>query len=71
MRLFLAGFAAMALAFALAAPGRAATTVPPINYHVRTLATGLKVYSVLDRTTPNVSVQVWYGVGAKNDPAGR
>ena len=25
----------------------------------------------LDRTTPNVTVQVWYGVGSKDDPQGR
>ena len=69
MRSVLAALVAIALLGL--APARAATPVPPIDYHVRTLANGLKVYSVLDRTTPNVSVQVWYGVGAKNDPAGR
>ena len=69
MRLVLAALAALALLGA--APARAATTVPPIDYHLRTLANGLMVYSVLDRATPNVTIQVWYGVGAKNDPAGR
>jgi len=53
---------------ALAAP---ATVVPPIRFHERVLANGLKVITSLDRTTPNVTVQVWYGVGAKNDPPGR
>jgi zinc protease len=71
MRLFLAGLAAMALTLAGGGPGRAQTTVPPIDYHLRVLPNGLKVYSALDRSTPNVSVQMWYGVGAKNDPAGR
>ena len=47
----------------------AAITAPVVNYHVRVLPNGLKLYTVLDKTTPNVTVQVWYGVGAKNDPA--
>ena len=46
-------------------------TLPPINYATRTLPNGLKVLSVVDRSTPNVTVQVWYGVGAKDDPLGR
>jgi zinc protease len=45
--------------------------VPPITYTERTLPNGLKVFSSLDRTTPNVTVQVWYGVGSKDDPNGR
>src|SRR4051812_47210513 len=72
MRLICAGLATLMLALVNApAPAVARTAVPPIDYHVRTLPNGLKVYSVLDRSTPNVSVQMWYGVGAKNDPAGR
>ena len=31
----------------------------------------LRVYSILDATSPNVAVQVWYDVGAKDDPEGR
>src|SRR6185437_8627701 len=50
---------------------RAQTTVPPIEFQQRVLPNGLKVLTALDRTTPNVTVQVWYGVGAKNDPPGR
>jgi len=49
----------------------AAITAPPMDYHVRVLPNGLTLYTVLDKTTPNVTVQVWYGVGAKNDPPGR
>ena len=61
------------LALALAAPAFAApaSQVPPIVYKQRTLANGLQVYASLDRTTPNVTVQVWYGVGSKDDPQGR
>jgi zinc protease len=67
----MAGLAVIALTFAGARPAPARTIVPPIDYHLRVLPNGLHVYSVLDRTTPNVSIQGWYGVGAKNDPAGR
>ena len=56
------------LTAAVAAP---ATAVPPIDFHERVLPNGLKLITSLDRTTPNVTVQVWYGVGAKNDPPGR
>ena len=48
-----------------------ADRVPPIAFKARTLANGLQVLTSLDRTTPNVTVQVWYGVGSKDDPAGR
>jgi zinc protease len=54
-----------------ATAAKAQTPVPPIAFHERVLANGLKVITSLDRTTPNVTVQVWYGVGAKNDPPGR
>ena len=52
-----------------AAPAR--SNVPPIGFHDRTLPNGMRVLTSLDRTTPNVSVQVWYGVGSRNDPLGR
>ncbi|MFN3583953.1 M16 family metallopeptidase [Phenylobacterium sp.] len=62
--------AALAQPAPAAAASRAAE-VPPIVFKQRTLANGLKVFSSLDPTTPNVSVQVWYGVGSKDDPQGR
>ncbi|MEO8114842.1 MAG: pitrilysin family protein [Phenylobacterium sp.] len=68
LALVLATSALTPTAFAQA-PAR--SEVPPIVYQQRTLANGLKVYTSLDRTTPNVSVQVWYGVGSKDDPQGR
>lgn len=58
-------------ALAQAAPAAVRTEAPPIAYKQRTLPNGLKVFTSLDRTTPNVSVQVWYGVGSKDDPQGR
>ena len=53
------------------APARPPIAVPPILYQQRVLPNGLKVYTSRDTTTPNVSVQVWYGVGSKDDPRGR
>lgn len=47
------------------------TTVPPIVYQERVLPNGLRVLTSQDRSTPNVTVQVWYGVGSKDDPQGR
>src|SRR5271154_1365424 len=71
-RLFLPALV-LTLLFGAAAHAQAtpANTVPPIDFHERVLANGLRVITSLDRTTPNVTVQVWYGVGAKNDPPGR
>ena len=43
-------------------------TAPPIAYKMRKLKNGLTVYTLRDTTTPNVSVSVWYEVGAKHDP---
>lgn len=45
--------------------------VAPLNYTERTLPNGLKVYAIRDTSTANVSVQVWYDVGSKDDPAGK
>jgi zinc protease len=45
--------------------------VPPIDYKHRTLANGLELYSVQDRSTPTVAIHVWYRVGSKSDPEGR
>ena len=52
-------------------PGAAQAAAPPIEYRERVLENGLRVLSAVDETTPNVTVQVWYGVGAKDDPEGR
>jgi zinc protease len=48
-----------------------AIKAPPIAYQQRVLSNGMKVFTSRDATTPNVSVQVWYGVGSKDDPRGR
>jgi zinc protease len=74
--------AASALLFALpvAAPVRAQTApaaastaivAPPLGFAHRVLPNGLQVYTSRDASTSNVTVQVWYRVGSKDDPAGR
>ncbi len=65
---------------ASAAPGASAPprvvadaplAVAPIVFTERVLANGLQVIAVPSRTSPTVSVQVWYHVGSKDDPVGR
>jgi zinc protease len=48
-----------------------ATGIAPLDYVTRTLPNGLRVYSIRDTSASNVSVQVWYDVGSKDDPRGR
>ncbi len=55
----------------MVAASPSAVTIPPINFQHETLPNGLEVYSVEDHASPTVAVQVWYHVGAKDDPAGR
>ncbi len=45
--------------------------VAPLQYTMRTLPNGLRVFSMPDPDTANVSVQVWYDVGSVDDPVGR
>jgi len=46
-------------------------TIAPLALRQRRLANGLQVVSVPTRNGATVSVQVWYRVGGKDDPAGR
>jgi zinc protease len=69
-------FLAAALALAACATSSAPQTsgaleVAPLNYTMRTLPNGLRVYAMPDANTANVSVQVWYDVGSVDDPEGR
>ena len=48
-----------------------ALKIEPLKFTERTLSNGLRVYAMPDKTTANVSVQVWYDVGSKDDPVGR
>jgi zinc protease len=80
---FRGSVAALALISALGGPASAQTAprapaasgqrivVPPIGFTTRTLPNGLRVYALRDTRTANVSVQMWYDVGSKDDPAGR
>src|SRR5260221_7370640 len=52
---------------AFAAAG-AQTKMPRMNYRERTLANGLRVLSVVDKSNPTVAINVWYHVGSKDDP---
>ena len=54
-----------------AAPSSATLAVAPIVFRERKLANGLQVITVESHTSPTVSVQVWYHVGSRDDPAGR
>ena len=56
---------------ALPAAAQKAAAIPQLNYTERKLANGLRVYALRDTSSPNVSVQVWYDVGSKDDPRGR
>ena len=63
--------AAPAMAQTAAAPTAGSVVVPPLGFQERTLPNGLKVYTARDASTSNVTVQVWYRVGSKDDPERR
>ena len=71
LRAAVAAFALVPPAAPAFAQGTAAAPVAPIRYQMRTLPNGLRVYSIRNTNTSNVSVQVWYDVGSKDDPRGR
>ena len=52
-------------------PAPLAISLAPLALRQRTLANGLQVISLATRGGNTVSVQVWYRVGGKDDPAGR
>jgi zinc protease len=66
-----AAAAAAAQAPKAGAPATSRITVPALKFGERRLPNGLRVISMRDTTTPNVSVSVWYEVGSKHDPEGR
>jgi zinc protease len=71
MMFFAVAFALAACATSSAPQQSSALEVAPLEYTLRTLPNGLRVYSMPDANTANVSVQVWYDVGSKDDPEGR
>lgn len=62
------GAALVALAFLLARPG---ATEPMPRPETFTLRNGLEVVVITDRRAPVVTQQVWYRVGAADEPRGR
>ena len=56
------------LAFADAGPSVPQVKIP---YEQFTLPNGLRVVVHTDRKAPIVAVNIWYGVGSKNEPVGR
>ena len=72
IRLALAALAGGTAIAAVAAPAAAQPmSVPKIAFKQRTLANGLKIISIRDSSTPDVTVSMWYEVGSKHDPEGR
>src|SRR5207302_9325664 len=49
----------------------AQTKMPQMKFRERTLPNGLRVLSVVDKSSPTVAINVWYHVGSKDDPQGR
>ncbi len=54
-----------------AVPAAALFDVPNVAFTERVLRNGLQFIAVPNTASPTVSVQVWYHVGAKDDPPGR
>ncbi len=69
LRRALAAIAASSAVIGFAAD--APLKVAPVAFSERMLGNGLQVIAVPSSTSPTVSVQVWYHVGAKDDPPGR
>src|SRR5438309_5764636 len=46
----------------------AQTKMPQLKFRERTLPNGLRVLSVVDKSSPTVAINVWYHVGSKDDP---
>jgi zinc protease len=46
-------------------------SIAPLDHRIRTLSNGLQVLTLPDRNTADVTVQVWYRVGSKDDPQDR
>ena len=63
----LAGVVALA-SFAVAIDTKAQTNIPRMNFRERTLKNGMRVLSVVEKSSPTVAINVWYHVGSKDDP---
>src|SRR5947207_5306680 len=56
------------VAVAMCAVSSAQTKMPRMSFRERTLPNGLRVLSVVDKSSPSVAINVWYHVGSKDDP---
>src|SRR2546423_11010285 len=68
MKRFLSIFTACASIAMTACAAYGQTKMPQMDYRERTLANGLHVLSVVDKSSPSVAINVWYHVGSKGDP---
>jgi zinc protease len=59
---------ALLVAAGAAIPAGAQTKMPQMSFRERTLPNGLRVLSVIDKSSPTVAINVWYHVGSKDDP---
>src|SRR3954469_333674 len=59
---------ALAIVVVSACAAYAQVKMPQMKYRERTLSNGLRVLSVLDKSSPTVTINVWYHVGSKDDP---
>lgn len=59
---------AFATALVITHAAFAQTKMPQMTFRDRTLANGLRVLSVVDKSSPSVAINVWYHVGSKDDP---
>jgi zinc protease len=56
------------IAVACVQSASAQTRMPQMVFRDRTLKNGLRVLSVVDKSSPTVAINVWYHVGSKDDP---
>src|SRR6266567_951942 len=68
MRSFLLTLIGCAVIAAGAITATAQTKMPRMNFRERTLPNGMRVLSVIDKSSPTVAINVWYHVGSKDDP---
>ena len=68
MRRFLLTLIGCAVIAAGVIGAHAQTKMPRMEFRERTLQNGLRVLSLVDKSSPTVSINVWYHVGAKDDP---
>jgi zinc protease len=64
-------FVTVSLLLVIQLTGFSQTRMPQLKFTDRTLPNGLRVLAAADDSSPTVAIQVWYHVGAKDDPQNR